>query len=272
MPNLRWMPTTSPNPESSHREFWTKKLTLPIDDPFWLEHHPGDRWNCKCSLEQTDEPATPELKPLLDGQKPQAGLENNPGGDGRIFSDRHPYFPKSCARCAFYKPSLKARLASLFHDRKKECYNCPYIDACIDKTKEREATCRAMRDKRKRMMDEMPTFREHETASNLNTGEILRSRKALKRLLNHCVSHDELDAAEFLWNNVGFLDFVRHSPMGEGKDLNDERTRKNIRKKRERGIVSYNLYHLIYNEKIWNVKLEVHKDGFEMPYFIRKVK
>jgi len=132
MPNLRWMPTTSPNPEGSHREFWTKKLTLPVDDPFWLEHHPGDRWNCKCSLEQTDEPATPELKPLLDGDKPQAGLENNPGSDGHLFSDKHPYFPKSCKQCAFYKPSPKARLANLFHDWTKDCYNCPFIDACVN--------------------------------------------------------------------------------------------------------------------------------------------
>ena len=35
MPNLRWMPTTSPAPESSHRAFWQRRLTLPVDDPFW---------------------------------------------------------------------------------------------------------------------------------------------------------------------------------------------------------------------------------------------
>lgn len=51
LPNLRWMPTTSKEPESSHRAYWQMKLTLPVDDPFWNEHHPGDRWNCKCSLE-----------------------------------------------------------------------------------------------------------------------------------------------------------------------------------------------------------------------------
>ena len=41
MPNLRWMPTTSPNPESSHEAYWKAKLTLPVDDPFWSKHHPG---------------------------------------------------------------------------------------------------------------------------------------------------------------------------------------------------------------------------------------
>ena len=52
------MPTTSPNPEAEHKRFWSVKLTRPIDDPFWNKHRPGDRWNCKCSLEATDEPPT----------------------------------------------------------------------------------------------------------------------------------------------------------------------------------------------------------------------
>lgn len=34
MPNLRWMPTTSPTPERSHRAFWERRLTLPVGDPF----------------------------------------------------------------------------------------------------------------------------------------------------------------------------------------------------------------------------------------------
>lgn len=34
MPNLRWMPTTSPEPEATHHSFWVRKLTLPVDHPF----------------------------------------------------------------------------------------------------------------------------------------------------------------------------------------------------------------------------------------------
>ena len=60
-PNLRWMPTTSPEPESTHAAYWRMKLTLPVDDPFWVYHHPGDRWNCKCSLEATDEPGSVDI-------------------------------------------------------------------------------------------------------------------------------------------------------------------------------------------------------------------
>lgn len=114
MPNLRWMPTTSPMPESSHRAFWERKLTLPVSDPFWDEHHPGDRWNCKCSLQQTDDPPTPELKAEFAGEAPQPGLTNNPGKDGHTFSQDHPYFPKSCSSCGFYK---KASIKIVYYQR-----------------------------------------------------------------------------------------------------------------------------------------------------------
>lgn len=130
MPNLRWMPTTSPKPESSHRAFWERKLTLPISDPFWDEHHPGDRWNCKCSLEQTDDHATPELKAEFAGEAPQPGLTNNPGKDGHTFSQDHPYFPKSCSSCPFNK-GMKNRLMKVFRNEEKHCYNCSKINRAI---------------------------------------------------------------------------------------------------------------------------------------------
>lgn len=130
MPNLRWMPTTSPTPESSHRAFWERKLTLPVSDPFWDEHHPGDRWNCKCSLEQTDDPATPELKAEFAGEAPQPGLTNNPGKDGHTFSQDHPYFPKSCSSCPFNK-GMKNRLIKVFRNEEKHCYNCSKINRAI---------------------------------------------------------------------------------------------------------------------------------------------
>lgn len=131
MPNLRWMPTTSPEPESSHRQYWQMGLTLPIDDPFWNDHHPGDRWNCKCSLEATDEPVNrpDDMEPT----KPQRGLENNPGKDGHTFNDSHPYFPKDCNHCPVRGASgFTNKLKGLFENAKKDCYNCPYIDGCID--------------------------------------------------------------------------------------------------------------------------------------------
>lgn len=128
MPNLRWMPTTSKEPESSHRAYWQMKLTLPVDDPFWEEHHPGDRWNCKCSLEATDDPV---VRPAgMEPTKPQRGLENNPGKDGHTFSDNHPYFPKGCSSCPFNK-GFKNKMGTFFKNENKHCYDCAKIDNAI---------------------------------------------------------------------------------------------------------------------------------------------
>ena len=133
LPNLRWMPTTSKEPESSHRAYWQMKLTLPVDDPFWNEHHPGDRWNCKCSLEATDDPV---VRPKdMEPTKPQRGLENNPGKDGHSFSDNHPYFPKGCGSCPFNK-GFKNKMGTIFKNEKKHCYDCEKIDKALPNQQE----------------------------------------------------------------------------------------------------------------------------------------
>ena len=66
LPNLKWMPTTSADPDVFHMEYWRIGLTLPKTHPFWKSHHPHDRWGCKCDLEETDDPVTgtiPDVQP-----------------------------------------------------------------------------------------------------------------------------------------------------------------------------------------------------------------
>lgn len=91
LPNLEWMPSTSVNPGKDHKRYWG--TIRPVDDPFWNVHRPGDRWNCKCGLEATDEPATeiPDITKPDATDHPSPGLDNNPGKDAKLFSDTHPY-------------------------------------------------------------------------------------------------------------------------------------------------------------------------------------
>jgi hypothetical protein len=130
LPNLKWLPSTSPNPGADHRPFWN--TILPVDHPFWNEHRPGDRWNCKCDLTSTDEPATSVPSGSPAGNNPQPGLKDNPGKSQAVFSDDHPYFPADCKHCAFYNPGTIARLQNVFRAQTKDCYHCPYIDGCIN--------------------------------------------------------------------------------------------------------------------------------------------
>ena len=139
-PNLEWMPTTSPSPEAGHAAFWGKPVILPVDDPFWKEHRPGDRWNCKCSLEPTDT-TVQRLNDdeLAEAAKPehraQRGLEGDPAHKG-LITDKHPYYPESCAKCPFYaSKGVKGWVRRHFSNRTKDCHSCPYVDKAVIKAK-----------------------------------------------------------------------------------------------------------------------------------------
>lgn len=267
-PNLRWMPTTSPEPESTHAAYWRMKLTLPVDDPFWNEHHPGDRWNCKCSLEATDEPVVRPagLEPTL----PQRGLENNPGKDGHTFSDKHPYFPSDCSHCfAYKKGGITNRLKALFLNREKDCYNCPFIDGCIDRPTAKLPVSTAANAVKQRILDndQMPLSGDT-SLQNLNTGELHLSRKSRKRFLKHAHHDYDAEAAMYAWNNPHKLKSPRVSPLGEGKNMSDPDVQANIQRKIDRHVMDYVEYKLDYGGRTFLVKLERMTFGKEQFYSI----
>lgn len=140
-PNLTWMPTSSADPREEHAVFWRDALTLPVSDPFWDEHRPGDLWNCKCWLKQTDAPATPnkEIPKGKDVPKPAKGLEQNPGKTAEMFSPKQPHYPnpKTCIWLRLAGGKAKNRLGR-FLDAAKcpgNCNTCEYIQLARKKDK-----------------------------------------------------------------------------------------------------------------------------------------
>ena len=94
MPCLEWMPSTSLHPGADHKVFWG--TVRPVDDPFWTSHRPGDRWNCKCWLQNTDKAPTPLPEGMEEKEnRPAPGLDNNPGRDAKLFADSHPYIAEA---------------------------------------------------------------------------------------------------------------------------------------------------------------------------------
>lgn len=77
-------------------------------------------------------PPLPEDIPA--SSQPQRGLENNPGKDGKIFNDTHPYFPKNCYSCPFNK-GFRNRATSFFNTGEKDCQGCRKIDAKLPSKK-----------------------------------------------------------------------------------------------------------------------------------------
>lgn len=87
-PNLKWLPSVSVNKREGHRVFYNR--VWKADDPFWNTNYPGNLWNCKCGLTSTDEKITEGRIPS-GHDKPEPGLDKNPGITGEMFTDTHPY-------------------------------------------------------------------------------------------------------------------------------------------------------------------------------------
>lgn len=103
-PNLKWLETISPHPDTKvHIRFWNRVWAL--NNTFWTRHYPGDRWNCKCGLTNTDEPVTDNSdldKDVFKVDQADAGIDSNSGISGEIFTGSHPYVT------AAYKGAEKA--------------------------------------------------------------------------------------------------------------------------------------------------------------------
>lgn len=265
LPNLEWMPSTSANPGADHQVFWG--TILPISDPFWSEHRPGDRWNCKCSLQATDAKPTPRPRGFSEiANAPQPGLDTNPGTDGAVFSPSHPYFPSSCSQCPFKasEATVPSGSPAGFSNAVKDCMHCAYAAAAC--TRACAPAPQPFLDYRHQIQDSLQAATSHTTFSNLDSGTLFQNKKSLARLMAHCYNCLECDAASYIWQNPDQLHFVSHEELGQGKDLSDPKDQKNIENKRKRGVVAYNRYSYRFNGTTWVLKTEVMRFGEEQIY------
>ncbi len=90
-PNLRWLPSRSIVIRATHEKFYDK--VWPKGDDFWNTNMPGQEWNCKCDLEETDDPVT-DNSDVKTVPVPK-GLEGNPSVTGEIFTDKASYISKA---------------------------------------------------------------------------------------------------------------------------------------------------------------------------------
>ena len=273
-PNLEWVPSTSPNPSADHMVYWG--TVRPVNDPFWDEHKPGDRWNCKCELRQTerDETAVPRAD---DKQDAQPGLENNPA-DGRIFSRKHPYFPKNCTACPFAGNKLAVLVSNLAGRR--DCNSCSRASKCVERAnrhvKQREQkqhinpkeAPEQFVAKQKELLQVLRKRGEMELRDRktLYTGNLFFGRREFKRIKEHCYNALELEAAEHLH---GLLRKVQ-----DGRYLPIDTSRKNYRRKIADGVKNYTVYDVAYKGEVFEVKCQVKSDKHngvaEYPYSIKQ--
>lgn len=255
LPNLRWMPSTSVEPGADHKLYWG--TVLPIDHPFWNAHRPGDRWNCKCALEPTDDDATaePYTPPGDRSHRPARGLENNPGKDGRIFSDKHPYFAETCGTCPFGSVRGKGLMA-LSSRKRGDCYECRRVKkTALGKTDEY-------------IVEQFAKHKVEVESEKLTTGKMVITAKDATSYLYHAPTATMKNILLTLEENVGKLkwndDF---EPLRiEGKNPN------NVKRKQKRGVVGFSSYNYEYNGQEFIIGLENRGNRYEVPYFIVRKK
>ena len=108
------------------------------------------------------------------------------------------------------------------------------------------------------------------TVKAFKTGKMLDSKKWFKSLYWHERTAGEVKAMISFFTKPSKVKFVRISPLGEGKDLTDPKDVANIAKKQGRGVTHYNVYEFKMSDGVYQLKTEVRKKGFEIPYFICK--
>ena len=296
LPNLEWIKSTSVTPGEDHRIYWG--TIRPINDEFWEHHKPGDRWGCKCDLRSTDKEPTPmEIPKGGKTDKPAAGLDTNPGKDGIIFSDTHPYNPPDCDACTLpgkraFSGSLKnlkslRNLTTFFlNRRKKDCYHCSRPAELMKKavaTKESKSAAEIISEQTskffKRLISERKKIQESHfkqrdlQLKNLKTGNITISKKTIKSILQHTHNENELKAALVIDRHISHLKFVRVSPLGEGKDMNNPVDVANINAKIKRHVTNYNSYEYRHSGNVFYVKteqLKIRGNIFERLYSFTK--
>lgn len=274
LPNLEWQPSTSTNPGEDHKPYWF--TCLPIDHKFWKQHRPGDRWNCKCSLRNTDKEPTPvPADTIIKGSEPQRGLESNPGEKGEIFSNNHPYYPENCGKCPFNKGVGKLWAALV--GTKKHCNNsCNFFQKELKKALEK-AEIRKKQENIKttryniiHSITEATFKNELLTLNNIETGLLYNCRKSTKTLLSHSYNEAEIEVAMSVVKHLDKLEYVRHSYLGEGKNPKDSNDKTNIKKKIEKGVIYYNIYFYEYKGRRWVIKTEVYYNRQEKLYSFTK--
>ncbi|MBO7438259.1 MAG: minor capsid protein [Bacteroidales bacterium] len=235
------------------------------DDDFWDKYYPPNGWGCRCEVVQLPgknhkETSDADLKYC----KVDPMFQVNVGKSGKVFSEKHPYFMQRCRNCNGTPQNLAVH---------------PQCAACVAGRKEGEKLIKEIETKRKKI-DALNAQRDNVINSvtknellgleNIKTGFLYKSRKKVKVFLNHCYNNAEIETAESIIKNPDKLEFVRISPLGEGKKLKDPSEQDKLKNKVKRGIIQYHIYYYQYKGRRWCVKTEVRYDGEETLYSFTK--
>ena len=185
----------------------------------------------------------------------------NPGMEQSTVPAYNPYTIRRGRDCDIAKGRLKL---ARFIPENELCEACRFLRTCRN-----YETTKRVWDYVKELKSEAITISNF-SESHLQTGSYYQTKKSFARAIGHARDLEQAEMYEDIRNHLKDLVFVRHSPLGEGKDLSDPKDQKNVEGKKHRGVSGYNIYTLQYDDSNWIIKMEVFKNRSETVYHIMK--
>jgi SPP1 gp7 family putative phage head morphogenesis protein len=79
--NIRYLTVGDGRVREKHQQW--DGLVLPFDHSFWNTHLPPNDWGCRCTIEQTDAPVSPQVP----SGRVKKGFNTNAGKKGEVFTE-----------------------------------------------------------------------------------------------------------------------------------------------------------------------------------------